>query len=232
MILFDNLQKVRDEAAKYDRHIELVAACKMQSKDTIDKFMSVAPDFVLGENRVQEFLQHYDESYVWHIIGQLQTNKVKYVAGKVELIHSLDRAELAKEIEKQAVKHGVVQKCLVEINMGAEITKGGVRPEETLDFIQSMKDYPHIEVKGVMSVLPDIDDKVRLADLYDRLQRIFEDAKSIKQDGVSVEILSAGMSKDYKIALEHGSNMLRLGRVLFGERIAKNNDNTPQPTAR
>ena len=220
MILFDNLQKVRDEVAKYDRNIHLVAACKMQSKDTIDKFMSVAPDFALGENRVQEFVENYDEKYVWHIIGQLQTNKVKYVVGKVDLIHSLDRAELAKEIEKQAVKHDVIQKCLVEINMGAEITKGGVRPEETLDFIQSMKDYPHIDIKGVMSVLPNLDDKTELARLYDKLQRIFEDARSIKQDGVNVEYLSAGMSNDYKIALEHGSNMIRLGRVLFGERIA------------
>ena len=104
--------------------------------------------------------------------------------------------------------------------MGAEITKGGVRPEETLDFIQSMKDYPHIEIKGVMSVLPNLDDKVRLANLYDELQRIFEDAKSIRQEGVNVEFLSAGMSNDYKVALEHGSNMLRLGRILFGERIA------------
>lgn len=220
MILLDNLQKVRDEVARYDRKINLVAACKMQTKDTIDKFMSIAPDFVLGENRVQEFVEQYDEKYTWHIIGQLQTNKVKYIAGKVDLIHSLDRQDLAKEIEKQAAKRQITQKCLVEINMGAEITKGGVRPEETLDFIQSMKDYPHIEVKGVMSVLPNLDDEVELAKLYDKLQRIYEDAKSIKQDGVNVEILSAGMSKDYKIALEHGSNMLRLGRVLFGERVA------------
>lgn len=220
MVFLDNLQKVRDEVAKYDRQIHLVAACKMQSKDTIDKFMSVAPDFVLGENRVQEFVEHYDERYVWHIIGQLQTNKVKYVSGKVDLIHSLDRAELAKEIEKQSAKRSIVQKCLVEINMGAEITKGGVRPEETLDFIQSMKDYPHIEIKGVMSVLPNLDDKGELAGLYDKLQRIFEDAKSIKQDGVNIEYLSAGMSNDYKIALEHGSNMIRLGRALFGERCA------------
>ncbi len=220
MIIFDNIQKVRDEVAKYDRQIHLVAACKTQSKDTIDKFMSVAPDFVLGENRVQEFVEHYDEKYVWHIIGQLQTNKAKYIAGKVDLIHSLDRAELAKEIEKQSSKHGVVQKCLVEINMGAEVAKGGVRPEETLDFIQSMKDYPHIEIKGVMSVLPNLDDKVALAKLYDKLRRIFDDAKSIKQDGVDIEYMSAGMSNDYKIALEHGSNMIRLGRVLFGERIA------------
>ena len=220
MILLDNLQKVRDEVAKYDRNVHLVAACKMQSKDTIDKFMSVAPDFALGENRVQEFVEHYDEKYVWHIIGQLQTNKVKYVVGKVDLIHSLDRAELAKEIEKQAVKHDVIQKCLVEINMGAEITKGGVRPEETLDFIQSMKDYPHIRIKGVMSVLPNLGgDEKTLGELCDKLREIFEQAKLVKQDNVDVEYLSCGMSADYEIALAHGSNMIRLGRMLFGERV-------------
>ena len=176
---------------------------------------------IAGENHVQEIVEkkaHFQDRIQFHMIGHLQTNKVKYIAGKVDLIPSLDRQDLAKEIEKQAAKRQITQKCLVEINMGAEITKGGVRPEETLDFIQSMKDYPHIEVKGVMSVLPNLDDEVELAKLYDKLQRIYEDAKSIKQDGVNVEILSAGMSKDYKIALEHGSNMLRLGRVLFGER--------------
>ena len=220
MIIEENVQKVRDEVAKYSRQVTLIAASKTQTKDTIDAFHAIAPDFLLGENRVQELVEKYDERYVWHLIGQLQTNKVKYIIDKVQLIHSLDRAELAKEIEKQAIKHGKIQSCLVEINMGAEITKGGVRPEETLDFIQSMKDYPHIEVKGVMSVLPNLDDEVELAKLYDKLQRIYEDAKSIKQEGVNVEILSAGMSKDYKIALEHGSNMLRLGRVLFGERVA------------
>lgn len=219
MIIRENIQKVRDEVAKYSRQVTLIAASKTQSKETIDAFHEIAPDFIFGENRVQELVEKYDERYRWHLIGQLQTNKVKYIIDKVELIHSLDRTELAKEIEKQAAKRGKIQSCLVEVNMGAEITKGGVSPEAALDFIESMTDYPHIKVEGVMSVLPNIDDEVALGGMFDGLERIYEDAKCLKSCGKDIKYLSAGMSKDYKLALEHGSNMLRLGRLLFGERM-------------
>ena len=150
----------------------------------------------------------------------MQTNKVKYIVDKVELIHSLDRDDLAKEIEKQAAKHGKIMNCLVEINMGAEISKGGVSPENALAFIQSMKVYPHIRIKGVMTVLPNLGgDEQQLGALCDKLREIFEQAKLIKQDNVDIEYLSCGMSADYQIALAHGSNMIRLGRMLFGERV-------------
>lgn len=219
MILYRNIQKIRDEVAKYPQRVTLIAATKTQTKETIDEFESIAPDFVLGENRVQEFVEKYDEKYRWHLIGQLQTNKVKYIVDKAELIHSLDRDELAKEIEKQAAKRCKIQSCLVEINMGAEITKGGVAPESVFDFIQSVKAYPHIKVEGVMSVLPNLEDKVTLHKMYERLQRIYEDAKRLEDCGKDIRYLSAGMSGDYEIALEHGSNMIRLGRMLFGERV-------------
>ncbi len=218
MILLDNLQRVRDTVAKYDRKIELIAASKTQSKQTIDEFMALAPDFILGENRVQELTEKFDDNYRWHFIGQLQTNKVKYIWDKVELIHSLDRAELAKEIERQAVKHDKIIDCLVEINMGAEITKGGVCPERVKDFIAELAQYPHIRAVGVMSVLPNLEDKSKLHSLYEKLQGLFEDAKGIRGDNIDIKYLSAGMSGDYAIALEHGSNMLRLGRTIFGER--------------
>lgn len=215
---FENLQEIREEVAKYDRHITLIGATKTQSKQTIDEFMSVAPDFVLGENRVQELLEKYDERYVWHMIGQLQTNKVKYIIDKVALIHSLDRLELAKEIEKQAIKHSKIQPCLVEVNMGAELTKGGVAPECTIDFIKSLACYPHIRIEGIMSVLPNLGDESRLHEICERLQDIYGLAKRIEQDNVEIKYLSAGMSNDYKIALAHGANMIRLGRAIFGER--------------
>lgn len=220
MVLYDNIQRVREEVAKYDRKVTLIAASKTQSKQTIDEFMQVAPDFILGENRVQELVEKYDDKYNWQLIGQLQTNKVKYIVDKVSLIHSLDRADLAKEIEKQAVKRGIVIPCLVEINMGAEITKGGVSPDCALDFIQSVKEYPHIRVEGVMSVLPNLENELELHAVCEKLERIYQDAKALSDgERIDIKYLSAGMSHDYKIALEHGSNMLRLGRVLFGERI-------------
>lgn len=220
MILTRNLQKVRDDVKNCGREVTLIAASKTQSKEVVDEFMTIAPDFVLGENRVQELLEKYDSRYRWHFIGRLQTNKVKYIVDKVELIHSLDRDDLAKEIEKQAAKHGKIMDCLVEINMGAEISKGGVLPENALAFIQSMKVYPHIRIKGVMTVLPNLDkDEQQLGALCDKLRGIFEQAKLIKQDNVDIEYLSCGMSADYQIALAHGSNMIRLGRMLFGERV-------------
>lgn len=220
MILTRNLQKVRDDVKNCGREVTLIAASKTQSKEVVDEFMTIAPDFVLGENRVQELLEKYDSRYRWHFIGRLQTNKVKYIVDKVELIHSLDRDDLAKEIEKQAAKHGKIMDCLVEINMGAEISKGGVSPENALAFIQSMKVYSHIRIKGVMTVLPNLDkDEQQLGALCDKLCGIFEQAKLIKQDNVDIEYLSCGMSADYQIALAHGSNMIRLGRMLFGERV-------------
>ena len=108
MILTRNLQKVRDDVKNCGREVTLIAASKTQSKEVVDEFMTIAPDFVLGENRVQELLEKYDPRYRWHFIGRLQTNKVKYIVDKVELIHSLDRDDLAKEIEKQAAKHGKI----------------------------------------------------------------------------------------------------------------------------
>lgn len=220
MILYNNLQKVRDDVKNCGREVTLIAASKTQPKEVVDEFMTIAPDFVLGENRVQELLEKYDPKYRWHFIGRLQTNKVKYIVDKVELIHSLDRDDLAKEIEKQAAKHGKIMDCLVEINMGAEISKGGVSPDNALAFILSMKVYPHIRIKGVMTVLPNLGgDEKTLGELCDKLRGIFEQAKLIEQDNVDIEYLSCGMSADYQIALAHGSNMIRLGRMLFGERV-------------
>lgn len=219
MVYTEHIEEVRRAVAECGREVTLVAAVKMQTKETVDELMRVAPDFVLGENRVQELTAKYDPAYRWHFIGQLQTNKVKYIADKVELIHSLDREELAKEIEKQAAKHGKVQDCLVEVNMGSEISKGGVAPAETVDYIRSLASYGHIRVRGLMSVLPNLGDTPELRALYASLRDLFAEVRNMKQENLSADYLSAGMSGDYKIALEYGSNMIRLGRTLFGERV-------------
>lgn len=219
MVYTEHIEEVRRAVAECGREVTLVAAVKMQTKETVDELMRVAPDFVLGENRVQELTAKYDPAYRWHFIGQLQTNKVKYIADKVELIHSLDREELAKEIEKQAAKHGKVQDCLVEVNMGSEISKGGVAPAETVDFIRSLASCGHIRVRGLMSVLPNLGDTPELRTLYASLRDLFAEVRNMKQENLSADYLSAGMSGDYKIALEYGSNMIRLGRTLFGERV-------------
>lgn len=218
MIYLDKLDEVREEIKNLGREVTIIAATKTQTKETVDEFHALAPDVILGENRVQELVDKYDERYEWHFIGQLQTNKVKYIADKVSLIHSLDRDELAKEIEKQGAKRGIVIPCLVEINMGAEITKGGVSPDCAVEFIKTLEKYPHVKVEGIMSVLPNLGDTPELDALYSRLDALYDEVSEIKQSNVEVKYLSAGMSGDYKVALRHKSNMIRLGRVLFGER--------------
>ena len=217
MIDLDALKKVREQVAEQDREIILVGATKTQDKTVIDEFMSIAPDFVLGENRVQELLDKYDSAYKWHFIGRLQRNKVKYIIDKVELIHSLDRLVLADEIERQAQKHSKVQGCLVEINIGGEESKGGVAPEDVEEFIRSLSNHTHIKIEGIMSVLPNVD-TAELEALYDKLDDVFDKVKKIEQSNVDVKYLSAGMSGDYEIALHHKSNVIRLGKLIFGER--------------
>lgn len=219
MVYTEHLEEVREAVAACGREVTIVAAVKMQTRETVEELMRIAPDLVLGENRVQELTAKYDPAYRWHFIGQLQTNKVKYIADKVELIHSLDRAELAKEIEKQAVKHARMLDCLVEVNMGSEISKGGVAPEEVAEFIRSMEEYPHIRVRGLMSVLPNLGEGRELDGMYKKLLSLYESTASLSTANYRAEILSAGMSGDYKTALRYGSNMIRLGRTLFGERI-------------
>lgn len=217
MILVDNLQRVREEVAKYG-DIALVAATKTQSAETIAEFCALAPEFILGENRVQELTEKYISERVWHMIGRLQTNKVKYVVPRVDVIQSLDREELAVEIEKQATKLGKVQKCLIEVNMGFEASKGGIEPDELEKFMLSTAKYEHICIAGLMSVLPNIGEGAELDALYKKLYRLFEKAKGVKTPNADIKYLSAGMSNDYRTALDNGSNMIRLGRVLFGER--------------
>lgn len=219
MIDFDGLNSIRTKIKECGRDVALVAACKTQDKETVDRLMSYAPDIILGENRVQELMSKYDPEYRWHFIGRLQTNKVKYIIDKVELIHSLDRIELAREIDRQAAKHGKKQDCLVELNMGGELTKGGISPDDTADFIRQAAGFANIEIRGLMAVMPRLDDINELHALYARLNGIYEKAKSIRAKNVDMTYLSAGMSNDYETALEHGANMIRLGRAIFGERV-------------
>ena len=215
------LQKVREQVASVGREVVLVGATKTQSKAVVDEFMTIAPDFVLGENRVQELIDKYDPAYKWHFVGRLQRNKVKYIIDKAELIHSLDRIELADEIERQASKRQKVQNCLVEINIGGESSKGGIEPEDVEEFIISLKNHTHIKIEGIMSVLPNVD-TAELEILYDKLDDIFDKVKKIQQSNVEIKYYSAGMSGDYEIALKHKANVLRLGKILFGERtVAK-----------
>ena len=166
----------------------------------------------IGENRVQEFREKYTPEITWDVIGRLQTNKVKYVVGKVRLIQSLDRESLAEEIERVCAARGVVQQCLVEINSGEEEAKGGIRAEELESFLHALEKYPHIAVRGVMAVAPRDLDEAKLTECFSKAREAFE---SSARKRVGFDVLSMGMSSDFRIALKCGANMVRPGRILF-----------------
>lgn len=172
---------------------------------------------IFGENRVQELLEKYTPDVRWHFIGQLQTNKVKYIVDKVELIHSVDRLSLLQEIDRQAKKHGKVQDILIEVNIGGEEKKGGVAPAEVIDFAKEVDKYPSVRLKGLMSVLPNVE-KEALDAFYLQLSKLYDTLKQTRLDNADIRYLSAGMSNDYDVAVKYGANIVRLGRALFGER--------------
>lgn len=194
-------------------NVNIVAVSKYHTKEEID---AVAKEGLItfGENRVQEFLEKYDPKYKWHIIGHLQTNKVKYIIGKVEMIESLDSIKLAKEIEKQAAKHDVIQNVLVQIKISKDELKTGLPIEETDSFLKEVSTYPHIKLKGFMCVASHTDNKQLIEEEFSMMNDLYKNYKDLYQ----LDTLSMGMSNDYELAIKHGSNTVRIGSAIFGAR--------------
>lgn len=194
-------------------NVNIVAVSKYHSKEEID---AVAKEGLItfGENRVQEFLEKYDSKYKWHIIGHLQTNKVKYIIGKVEMIESLDSIKLAKEIEKQAAKHDVIQNVLVQIKISKDELKTGLPIEETDSFLKEVSTYPHIKLKGFMCVASHTDNIQLIEEEFSMMNDLYKNYKDLYQ----LDTLSMGMSNDYELAIKHGSNTVRIGSAIFGAR--------------
>ena len=196
--------------------VTLVAATKTQTADAINEALAAGIEDI-GENRVQEFRDKYDLVHGGrrHFIGHLQTNKVKYLIGKTHLLHSLDREELAEEIQKRAERAGVVQDCLIEVNIGCELSKSGFSRENALFAYEAMKKYPNIRVRGLMAMLPLSDDRDFLRSLCLSMREIYD---TIKVRDENICHLSMGMSGDWELCTQCGSNMIRLGTTLFGAR--------------
>lgn len=194
-------------------NVNIVAVSKYHTKEEID---AVAKEGLItfGENRVQEFLEKYDPKYKWHIIGHLQTNKVKYIIGKVEMIESLDSIKLAKEIEKQAAKHDVIQNVLVQIKISKDELKTGLPIEETDSFLKEVSTYPHIKLKGFMCVASHTDNIQLIEEEFSMMNNLYKNYKDLYQ----LDTLSMGMSNDYELAIKHGSNTVRIGSAIFGAR--------------
>lgn len=211
------LETVLEESGRSRKDVLVIGASKTMPLERILFVRDNTDVKIFGENRVQEFLEKYTPDVRWHFIGQLQTNKVKYIVDKVELIHSVDRLSLLQEIDRQAKKHGKVQDILIEVNIGGEEKKGGVAPAEVIDFAKEVDKYPSVRLKGLMSVLPNVE-KEALNAFYLQLSKLYDTLKQTRLDNADIRYLSAGMSNDYDVAVKYGANIVRLGRALFGER--------------
>ena len=214
------IEEAKIRAGRSDK-VTLIGATKLQSRELVSFLSDNRLLTDVGENRVQEFVDKYDfgKNLKWHVIGQLQTNKVKYIIDKAVLIHSLDRESLADEIEKQAKKHNLTADCLIEVNMGSEISKGGVDPKRLYELLSYIDAKENIRLRGLMTVMPNLENKEKLKDLYKSFNQLFEDFKIKAKSQHKIDTLSCGMTNDYEMAIEYGgATMVRLGRVLFGER--------------
>lgn len=211
------LETALEESGRNVQDVLVIGASKTMPLERILFVRDNTDVKIFGENRVQELLEKYTPDVRWHFIGQLQTNKVKYIIDKVELIYSVDRLSLLQEIDRQAKKHGKVQDILIEVNIGGEEKKGGVAPAEVIDFAKEVDKYPSVRLKGLMSVLPNVE-KEALDAFYLQLSKLYDTLKQTRLDNADIRYLSAGMSNDYDVAVKYGANIVRLGRALFGER--------------
>ncbi len=215
------------EAAK-GKDVKLVAVTKTVPVEAINYAIDNLGVTAIGENRVQELLSKYDMlsrpkdgKLEIHLIGSLQTNKVKYIIDKVDIIESVDSLKLAAEIDRQAKKHSLTMDILVEVNIGCEPQKGGILPEELYSFIDALDEFSSINVRGLMTVAPKCDNKEDYLSFFSKTYDFFVDIreKKLHNNGESkFDILSMGMSDSFEEAISQGSNEVRLGSVIFGKR--------------
>ena len=198
----------------------ILAVTKTHSPEEILPLRQAGLD-AIGENRVQEIrekLPFLKDFFQIHLIGQLQSNKVKYIIEDVCLIHSLDRLSLAMEIDRQAGLHGRVMPVLVQVSPAGEPQKGGMPPEEVIPFLRQVRSLPGLHVEGLMAVMPRLSDRARLSEYFAAMRTLFEQVRAEAIDGIEMRELSMGMSGDYDLAAAHGATLVRLGAALLGPR--------------
>tara|TARA_B100001121_G_C18553632_1_gene556771 strand:+ start:190 stop:843 length:654 start_codon:yes stop_codon:yes gene_type:complete len=209
-----NLEKIKKQVGE---NVLVVAVSKTKSIDCIKRaYQTGHRDF--GENKVQEMTSKFNQlpkDINWHMIGHIQTNKVKYLAPYVSLIHSLDSLRLAKEIDKQAVKNKRVIECLIQYRISSEETKFGLNENEVLEIIELKDNFKGIKIIGLMGMASFVDDQNIIDNEFKKLKILFD---KIKLSNKKFKIVSMGMTLDYNLAIKNGSNMIRIGSKIFGER--------------
>ena len=227
MSITENLSMVENKiatackrAGRERDEVKLIAVSKTQPVEAIREAIEYGINS-FGENRVQELREKTEiikDNLDWHLIGHLQTNKVKYVVGKVSLIHSLENIRLAEALDKEAAKLGITVDVLAEINVAKEASKFGVNPEDAENFIREVSKFPNINIKGLMTVAPYTDISEENRKYFRQLKKIMVDLNSKNIHNVSMNVLSMGMTGDYEVAIEEGATLVRVGTGIFGSR--------------
>ena len=226
-MITENLEQVRKNIEEACRavnrdpgEVTLISVSKTKPVSMLQEaYDAGSRDF--GENKVQEIMDKYPQlpsDIRWHMIGHLQRNKVKYIVDKVALIHSVDSLRLAETIEKEAEKKDVVVPILIEVNVAQEESKFGLKPEEVLPFIEQIASFPHIQIKGLMTIAPYVENAEENREIFRELKKLSVDIAAKNINNVTMSVLSMGMTGDYMVAVQEGATMVRVGTGIFGAR--------------
>lgn len=218
-MIADNLRKIKNSIPS---HVKLVAVSKTKPEtDILEAYHAGHVDF--GENKVQELVakaENLPKDIVWHMIGHLQTNKVKYIVPMVSMVHSVDKEKLLKTIEKEAAKAGRTIRCLLQFHIAEEETKYGLSYDEGVDILKKKHEFPHVRFDGVMGMATFTGNKEQIRGEFRNLQNIFIQLRdTFFKDVPHFKEISMGMSEDYMVAIEEGSTIIRVGSAIFGERL-------------
>ena len=226
-MITENLEQVRKNIIEACRavnrdpdEVTLISVSKTKPVSMLQEaYDAGSRDF--GENKVQEIMDKYPQlpsDIRWHMIGHLQRNKVKYIVDKVALIHSVDSLRLAETIENEAAKHNVTVPVLIEVNVAQEESKFGLKTEEVLSLVESVAALPHINIKGLMTIAPYVEDPEENREIFRELKKLSVDIAAKNINNVNMSVLSMGMTGDYQVAVQEGATMVRVGTGIFGER--------------
>ena len=216
----ENIIKSCEKVGRDPKEVTLIAVSKTKPYTAIEEAI---PSGVLnyGENKVQELTEKYEilpKNIRWHMIGHLQRNKVKYLVGKVELIHSVDSLRLANQIETEFAKKNEIANILIEVNMANEESKFGITSETTEQLVREISKLEHVRIKGLMTIAPYTDNPETNREYFRNMKKLSVDITEKNIDNVSMNVLSMGMTGDYQVAIEEGATMVRVGTGIFGER--------------
>lgn len=212
--------KACENSGRQRDDVTLIAVSKTKPVETLKDAYDLGVR-VFGENKVQELTDKYEalpKDIQWHMIGHLQRNKVKYIVDKVAMIHSVDSLRLAETIEKEAAKKAVIVPILIEVNVAQEESKFGLKPEEVLPFIEQIADFSHIQINGLMTIAPYVDNAEENREIFRELKKLSVDIAAKNINNVTMSVLSMGMTGDYMVAVQEGATMVRVGTGIFGAR--------------